>query len=286
MVKALQNFIRHDLDCKKLSFFRFSHVQISHQRISLLSYCRVTRATALLPPSPITSSCHVLARSTMFFCAILYRRQIWIVERSCCARNRQLQRWAPKGLHRIHVEHQQLPSLSSLKGIRQNRSRLRFEILLPLFVANVHIRMHTYYEIVYIGNRTCSILLVSLYWRNSWRLAYGTSWDEREMCEQSKKAQRYLPQTCSICTVYTTEKEKNCRTRDEKSNVTKRIERCQVDLRSNTTLHWWYHSRGCRRYFYVRAANSRFEVEIDFKLLDFSTWIHLVYLKRIVRAFK
>jgi hypothetical protein len=135
-------------DCKELSLLCFSRSNLP-SRISLLSYCRITRVTALLPPSPITSSCHVLARSTMFFCAILYRRQIWIVECSCRARNWQLQWWwAPKGLHRIHIEHQQLPSLSSLKGIRQNWFRLRSEIL-PLFVANVHIRMHTYYEIIY-----------------------------------------------------------------------------------------------------------------------------------------
>lgn len=122
-----------------LFMFKFP---IEDQSLELLqsnvSHCSV-------PPSPITSSCHVLARSTMFFCAILYRRQIWIVKRSCRARNRQLQQWwAPKGLHGIHVEHQQLSSLSPLEGIRQNRSR--FEIL-PLFIANIHIRMHTYYEI-------------------------------------------------------------------------------------------------------------------------------------------
>lgn len=183
-----------------------------------MSYCRVTRVTALLPPSPITSSCHVLARSTMFFCAILYRRQIWIVERSCCARNRQLRRWAPKGLHRIHrihrIEHQQLSSLSSLKGIRQNRSRLRFEILLPLFVANVHIRMHTYYEIIYTGNRTTPTLfyftsaLEKLLVKK--RLAYGTSWDERKTRGQSKKDATLFAANLSHLRpvqVYTTRKE-------------------------------------------------------------------------------
>lgn len=133
----------------------------------------------------------------MFFCAILYRRQIWIVERSCCARNRQLQQWwAPKGLHRIHVEHQQLSSLSPLKGIRQNWSR--FEILLPFFIANIHIRMHTYYEIVYTGDRTHPpYFTLSLPWRTCKEkkdrrtVLRGTS--EKSNDQQSKKAQRCFP---------------------------------------------------------------------------------------------
>lgn len=84
-------------------------------------YCKVTRTTAVLSVTTLSDNVllPVLARSTMFFYAILYRRQIWIVERSCCARNWQLRRWAPKGLFRIYVEQQQLPSLSPLKGIRQ-----------------------------------------------------------------------------------------------------------------------------------------------------------------------
>jgi len=237
MVKALQNFIRHNLDCKKLSFFRFSHVQISHQRISLLSYCRVTRATALLPPSPITSSCHVLARSTMFFCAILYRRQIWIVERSCCARNRQLQRWTPKGLHRIHVEHQQLSSLSSLKGIRQNRSRLRFEIPLPLFVANVHIRMHTY-EIVYTGNRThmlyftCKSVLKKLVEIGVWYFV-GRARNVRTIEEGATLF------AANLLDLYrcTRQRKRKIAELATKNRTLQRIERCQVDLRSNATLH-------------------------------------------------
>lgn len=54
------------------------------------------------------------------------RHRIWILEtreRSCCSRDqRQLQRrWAPKGLHRILIQLQQLPSLPSLEWIKTNQ---------------------------------------------------------------------------------------------------------------------------------------------------------------------
>lgn len=111
-------------DCKELSFLHFPYLshQISHWSSVFWVICKVqTRATSV-PPTPVTSSRHVLARSTMFFCAILHR--IRIFKRSCCTRNngQQLQRWPPKGLHRI-LQHQQLSSLSSLGGIRQKSTK-------------------------------------------------------------------------------------------------------------------------------------------------------------------
>lgn len=193
----------------------------------------------MLPPSPITSSCHVLAHSTMFFCAILYRRQIWI-ERSCCARNWQLRWWAPKGLHRIYVEQQQLSSLPSLKEIRQKPVSTSVWDSSP-FLLLMYTFVYLLQGSLYIGNREhLPYFILNLRWRNIWRKRNMiTSWDVQEMCKQSKKRQYCCSQICStFIGVHNREREKLRKTRDEKLERYRESSECRVDLKFNTTLHW------------------------------------------------
>lgn len=75
--------------------------------------------------------------------------------------------------------------------------------------------------------------------------------------------------------------------RDKMSNwwLLQRIEQCQVDLRSKATLHWLVPL--ARSYVETLLYGKLpIEVEIDFRPLDSSSWIHLAHLKRIVRAFE
>lgn len=226
----------------------------------------------MLPPSPITSSCHVLAHSTMFFCAILYRRQIWI-ERSCCARNWQLRQWwAPKGLHRIYDEQQQLSSLPSLKGLRQKPVSASVWDPSPFFVSNVHIRMYTYTARQFIS--VIENTLALFYFKSAlekYVKKKRSAYDYFVGC--ARNAQMIEEEAILLANLldfyrYTQQRKRKIAEPTTKRMLHSESSECRVDLRSNT-LHWC-HSRGrTSEILLCTYSKLGFKVEIDFRPLDF-----------------